>query len=414
MRKPGELFIARGKVHVLAETSFDEDPAGLECEEYKAVCGVESQSWSMPAQNIQSAEFIASLEDGKKEGAEKCLECFDDEKEGSRSLEPPKNPDEDRLEAALQKMVQNRQYHLATKEILIEKEELSLIYPFMRKILALEESIISDDNIVILEGVINPELLERKSHYTEYRHDDGLPAYRIYSKNPLMPDKEGPVPTYAVTGRKVTKLGLQRQIVDPGYVADGYNGEARLNPNPLSIQEELTIKKVEDPDFIVCRERKGITLKFEMYRRAENLDEFGEDIAENPADAPLFGLYEKRVLLKLPHYREFLEKPLCSTTCLFEEEDGPFNTRFKDLEEITYFYNFSSVNLLRLNRNEAEKFLILQERGENKKSIGEQLQQLIRDGKRVTHIVRSTEEYGGDTNYSVWRKYLEAQICEVK
>jgi len=76
MHRPGELFIASGEIHVLAQVGTGFTPADTECEEYEAVCGTESQSWSMPAQNIPGAEFIASLKDGKEKGAKKCLGCF--------------------------------------------------------------------------------------------------------------------------------------------------------------------------------------------------------------------------------------------------------------------------------------------------------------------------------------------------
>ena len=38
------------------------------------------------------------------------------------------------------------------------------------------------------------------------------------------------------------------------------------------------------------------------------------------------------------------------------------------------------------------------------------LQRLLYEGKKVTHIVRSQEEYGGGTHDSVWREHLRAEI----
>jgi len=159
-----------------------------------------------------------------------------------------------------------------TKEIRIDKESLVDRYPFMGSLIALEIGYgLVNEDLTILEGIISPELLERKSYDTEYRlYDDGLPSYRIYSENPLMPDKEGPVPTYAVKGETIKKLGLEYQFADEGYVKRGYDGHARLKHSPLSIKEELTLSKVEDPDFIVCRERTvNKFLRFEIYRREE-------------------------------------------------------------------------------------------------------------------------------------------------
>lgn len=85
MHKPGELFIASDrKLHVLAQVTNDKDPTGLKSEKYTAVCSYKSQSWSMPSQDIRGAEFVASLEDGKKKGANKCSKCFESKKEDRR------------------------------------------------------------------------------------------------------------------------------------------------------------------------------------------------------------------------------------------------------------------------------------------------------------------------------------------
>ncbi len=157
-------------------------------------------------------------------------------------------------------MILNDLIYHADSESLVKK------YPFMKRILSLE-GFYSKEDIVVLEGIINSELLERPSHYTKYRSDDGLPAYRIFSENPLMPDKEGPVPTYAVQGETIKKLGLEYQLVDKEYIEDDYDAEVRLNPYPLSIKKELSLKHVENPDYIVCRDRKVNQLKFDVYRK---------------------------------------------------------------------------------------------------------------------------------------------------
>lgn len=72
----GELFIAYGTMHRLWQTTSCVTPADSECEEYTALCGYESQSWSMPSQGIQGAEFIKTPEEGEKAGAKKCVRCF--------------------------------------------------------------------------------------------------------------------------------------------------------------------------------------------------------------------------------------------------------------------------------------------------------------------------------------------------
>ena len=74
--KPGDLYISYGKIHILAQVGNGFDPADIECEEYRALCGRESQSWSMPSQGIKGASFIKSLEEGLKIGAKKCLDCL--------------------------------------------------------------------------------------------------------------------------------------------------------------------------------------------------------------------------------------------------------------------------------------------------------------------------------------------------
>lgn len=77
MHKPGEFFIASDeKVHVLARVTSDEDPAGIESEEYTAVCGGQSQSWGMPSQGIKFAEF-GDLSKLIRLTDDKCPECFE-------------------------------------------------------------------------------------------------------------------------------------------------------------------------------------------------------------------------------------------------------------------------------------------------------------------------------------------------
>lgn len=310
--------------------------------------------------------------------------------------------------------------------MLIKKEGLLEKYPFMESVLGLEKNIIPYDNpvgiffglkwqtgegqftgeITIEEGVITPHLLERKTHSTESNQKDGLPSHRIYSENPLMPDKEGPVPTYAVKDGVIKKLGLEWQLSDPGYIEDGYNGEARLKPQPDSIQLELIHKHIEDPDFIVSRGRVLNNIRFEIYKKARSIKEI-----------QLFSNYGSVEVLDQSEVDVFLSMPTCSTVNIFEEEEG-FNTKFEDSEEITYFCDFSKVDpqtldFLSYSRSSEGAWLISKNRGNQNISIGEKLKQLTAKGEKITHIIRSSERYGGGTNDSVWTNYLKAQIFVV-
>jgi hypothetical protein len=141
-------------------------------------------------------------------------------------------------------------------------------YPFMQKILSLEE-MPSGDTVLFLEGTINAELLERKTHPTGRNASDGLSSYRLISLDPAMQDREGAVPTYSVRKGEVIKLGLEFQLVDKEYIEEGYVGEGRLKLNPHSIGEDLAIRGIENPDYIVIRERREGILKFQIYKRAE-------------------------------------------------------------------------------------------------------------------------------------------------
>ena len=125
----------------------------------------------------------------------------------------------------------------------------------------------------------------------------------------------------------------------------------------------------------------------------------------------LFSEYKEVKFFPSPEYRSLLNNTLCSTTCLFEEENGQ-NTRFTDLELITYFFNLPCANFQELTKK-VDKFLVEEARGHDETTVGTRLEQLLQKGHKITHIVRSTEEYGGDTHYSVWREYMKAEIYEV-
>jgi 8-oxo-dGTP pyrophosphatase MutT (NUDIX family) len=127
----------------------------------------------------------------------------------------------------------------------------------------------------------------------------------------------------------------------------------------------------------------------------------------------LFSFFRKLEVLGPERLPEILDLPLCTTECLFEEEDGQ-NTRFTDSETITYFYDFSSVELDVLPRWQLDGCCVYQARGSDSQTVGARLQRLLDAGKKVTHIVRSQEEYGGGTHDSVWREYLRAEIVKME
>jgi hypothetical protein len=61
MHRRGEFFVIgeRGReIHILRLVKAGYTPADSECEDYFAVCGLESQSWSMPAGGIEGAVFL--------------------------------------------------------------------------------------------------------------------------------------------------------------------------------------------------------------------------------------------------------------------------------------------------------------------------------------------------------------------
>jgi hypothetical protein len=134
-------------------------------------------------------------------------------------------------------------------------------------------------------------------------------------------------------------------------------------------------------------------------------------------DAPLFSCYLEKELIVNSNAVSFLARPLASTKPW--EEDRTFNPEFKDEEEITYFFDFSTVDpqgikaLRYLVDSDNEPFLVFQARGDNPMSIGEKLKELVNNGKKVTHILKSSEVYGGNTESSAWREYKKALIYEI-
>lgn len=132
-----------------------------------------------------------------------------------------------------------------------------------------------------------------------------------------------------------------------------------------------------------------------------------------------------------PVYKTILNDPLFSTANLYEEK-GCFNTQFVDLENLTYFYDFSKVDLIEFSNLSEEqkrklgiytscmedeslynKGVLLFSGGSKINTIGEKLNELTQDNKKVTHIVLGHEMYGGNTHYSTWCEYLRAEIFEI-
>lgn len=149
----------------------------------------------------------------------------------------------------------------------------------------------------------------------------------------------------------------------------------------------------------------------------------------------LFNRYKEVKYFPLPAYKLIRHKPVGSTTNVYEKLDGQ-DKMFEDLQNKTSFYNFSQENLRKLlaqTESNQESLLFIREsfigdedksielregiliykHDSDKTTIGEKLEQLIKRGKKVTHIVRAEEVYGGGTHSSVWRNYERAEIYEV-
>ncbi len=148
----------------------------------------------------------------------------------------------------------------------------------------------------------------------------------------------------------------------------------------------------------------------------------------------LFDRYKEVNFFQSPSYKSVMNRPSGSITNVREIPDGQ-NTIFEDLEYVTYFYNFSSQNLADLASSDKEKrkklgsytgqcehehevinnsegVLIYRSRFDET-PIGKKLEQLVNNGKKITHIICAEESYGGDTHYSVWRDCNKAEIYEV-
>lgn len=127
----------------------------------------------------------------------------------------------------------------------------------------------------------------------------------------------------------------------------------------------------------------------------------------------IFKEYKKVKFFPFPNYLKILDELLSSTTCLFEEENGGYNTKFKDEELLTYFYDFPAQNMQK-EACERKKHLVFEARGDNTMLLREKLNQFFQAGKSITHVIRTEEIYGGDTHYSVWREYQKADVYEVR
>jgi hypothetical protein len=81
MHRPGELFIgADGYTHQLKSVWPGFTPADSECEDYQAVCGYESQSWS--GMGVFGAQFVLNLKEALLKNARICPECLPGAEEG--------------------------------------------------------------------------------------------------------------------------------------------------------------------------------------------------------------------------------------------------------------------------------------------------------------------------------------------
>lgn len=145
----------------------------------------------------------------------------------------------------------------------------------------------------------------------------------------------------------------------------------------------------------------------------------------------LFKRYEQVRFFPSPEYKRILNNPLGTITNEHERKRA-MNTNFRDLEKVTYFFDFSPKNLtkalylgdIRLgffkqsleDENEvieSSDGMLLCRIRIDEKPISKKLEELTRNGKKVTHIVCAEEIYGGDTNYSVCRTHEKADIYEI-
>ena len=118
-----------------------------------------------------------------------------------------------------------------------------------------------------------------------------------------------------------------------------------------------------------------------------------------------------------PGFEHLIDRPTAQTVVLSARPHGQSIT-FRDLEFVTYYFNFSTENLEKVlaqdesYKIDTEGILIREDRGTISTSIAERLRELIKDGKKITHIICAEQLYGGETHYSVWREYEKAEVYE--
>lgn len=129
----------------------------------------------------------------------------------------------------------------------------------------------------------------------------------------------------------------------------------------------------------------------------------------------VFSAYKEVNFFSSPAFRSILKGPATFVLC------GPSGgyadcEYFEDNEHLTYFYDFSTANLdslgERRNPSDLERFLVLMERnfGEESKNrtVGNIVEELLEKKKKITHIVKSSEEYS-----ECGRAFLKADVYEV-
>lgn len=151
--------------------------------------------------------------------------------------------------------------------------------PFIEELLSIEhsfENFIFEDNndpnlalwklnyVEVELTAMRPEVLNLPTHKDAYNPEECIPVHRLYTQDSSLPDRLGPVPTYAIKDDKIIRLGLEVQLVDKEYIEDGYEAQARLKDPAQTIRESLKQSKVPEPDFLVLRNRDHCAIRFEI------------------------------------------------------------------------------------------------------------------------------------------------------
>lgn len=146
----------------------------------------------------------------------------------------------------------------------------------------------------------------------------------------------------------------------------------------------------------------------------------------------LFCAYHRVKYFESPGYTSILNLPegdIVNTRDVAFDEDA----YFEDREFLTYFYDFSGQDIAALaaldeerkirtlglrtaiaHSDDFSKGILLYETRIGATPVRTRLEELVRSGKTVTHIVRAEETYFGNTQWRVYRSHECAHIYEVE